>query len=102
MSEADDPVLVRLHPRPSAPVAVTMPLDVIAAIEEVAAIRDMSPEALLRFYIGQGLRDDVARLLPGPPPWLRRPNAETRQALEDAQLGRELTGYDSVDDVLGE
>jgi hypothetical protein len=78
VSPADDPILLRVHSRPSAPVSVTMPLDVIAAIEQVAGIRDMSPEALLRFYIGQGLRDDAARLLPGPPPWLRRPHAETR------------------------
>ncbi len=31
-------------------------------IRRVAGTRDMSPEALLKFYIGQGLRQDAARL----------------------------------------
>ncbi|HKP76441.1 MAG TPA: hypothetical protein VJT67_13015 [Longimicrobiaceae bacterium] len=34
----------------------------MATIRDVAETRDMSPEALMRLYIGQGLRQDKARL----------------------------------------
>jgi hypothetical protein len=32
------------------------------SLEEVAASRDMSIDALLKFYIGNGLREDKAKL----------------------------------------
>ena len=38
-----------------------MPIDVIQSLHEIAETRDMPFEALLRFYIGQGLREDLAR-----------------------------------------
>jgi hypothetical protein len=34
----------------------------MASLEKVAASRDMSVEALVKLYIGQGLRQDLARL----------------------------------------
>ena len=37
------------------------PVKALASIREVAAERDMSPEALMKLYIGQGLRQDIAR-----------------------------------------
>ena len=39
-----------------------MPTEVLDSLNQVAANRDMSVEALLKFYIGQGLRQDVASL----------------------------------------
>ncbi|MEA5489487.1 MULTISPECIES: hypothetical protein [Pseudanabaena] len=36
--------------------------DIQRSIEEVAASRDMSIDALLKFYIGNGLREDKAKL----------------------------------------
>ena len=33
------------------------------SLEEVAASRDMSIDALLKFYIGNGLREDKAKLI---------------------------------------
>ena len=38
-----------------------MPNDTLAALEKVATGRDMSVEALLKLYIGQGLRQDLAQ-----------------------------------------
>ncbi len=36
--------------------------DTLESLKRVAVSRDMSLQALLKFYIGQGLRQDVARL----------------------------------------
>lgn len=47
---------LRFHDRPSEIVELSMPVDVVARLRELAAARDTSLEALLRFYIGQGMR----------------------------------------------
>lgn len=48
--------------RPTQKVALEIPTDTLAALQKVAANRDMSKEALLKLYVGQGLRQDVAHL----------------------------------------
>ncbi|MEZ4869927.1 MAG: hypothetical protein R3C14_51850 [Caldilineaceae bacterium] len=53
---------LRFHPRPSATVTLSMPKDTLASVEKVAAGRDMSIEALIKFYVGQGLRQDLAQM----------------------------------------
>ena len=53
---------LRIHPRPSDAVSIRIPVDTLASLARVAERRDMSQEALLRLYIGQGLREDLARL----------------------------------------
>lgn len=65
---SDDNVIVteegiRLTPRsrPSAEVSLRLPLDVLASLDQIAPTRSMSRDALLRFYIGQGLRQDLAK-----------------------------------------
>jgi hypothetical protein len=40
-----------------------IPADTMEAVRREAARRDMSPEALLKLYIGLGLRQDVSRSL---------------------------------------
>ena len=62
MSTPDEITLLRVHPRPSRPVTLSIPLDTLEMIQEVAESRDMSPEALMKLYIGHGLRQDTARL----------------------------------------
>ena len=62
MSNPDEPGTLRLRPRPSEAVTLPIPSDTLEVIRRVAATRDMSIEALLKFYIGQGLRQDAARL----------------------------------------
>ena len=52
----------RSRPRPGKQVEIGMPLDAWQSLEKVAAQRDMSPEALMRFYIGQGLRQDLSQV----------------------------------------
>ena len=62
MSNPDEPVTLRLRPRPSDAVTLSIPSDTLELVRRVAATRDMSADALLKFYIGQGLRQDAARL----------------------------------------
>ncbi|HEU4885179.1 MAG TPA: hypothetical protein VFT45_23155 [Longimicrobium sp.] len=41
---------------------LSIPSDTLEMVRRVADTRDMSPDALLKFYVGQGLRQDTARL----------------------------------------
>ena len=60
LTEDEFPLNVR--PRASTAVSLQIPLEALASIEKVAASRDMSVEALLKLYVGQGLRLDLAKL----------------------------------------
>jgi hypothetical protein len=62
MSNPEEPETLRLRPRPSEAVTLQVPLDTVELVRRVAATRDMTTDALLKFYIGQGLRQDAARL----------------------------------------
>lgn len=53
---------LRFKERPSQEIKITLPVDVIGSLEQVAVSRDMTIEALVRFYIGQSLRNDLAKL----------------------------------------
>lgn len=48
--------------RPSIALTLKIPADVLASLQRVAGSKEMSVEALAKLYIGQGLRQDVARL----------------------------------------
>jgi hypothetical protein len=58
---ADEGFALRIHPRPTASIAISIPVDILASLEKIAASRDMSVEALTKLYIGQSLRQDMAR-----------------------------------------
>ncbi len=53
-----------LHIRPRAveQIPLEIPKDTLESLKQVAASRDMSYHALLKFYIGQGLRHDISQL----------------------------------------
>jgi hypothetical protein len=53
---------LRLRPRQSEDVTLSIPSDTLETILRVAVERDMSPEALLKLYIGHGLRQDTEGL----------------------------------------
>ena len=53
---------MQLRPRTAEIVSLNIPIDTLASLEKIAANRDMSVEALLKFYIGQGLREDLAKV----------------------------------------
>ncbi|MBI3738874.1 MAG: ribbon-helix-helix protein, CopG family [Chloroflexi bacterium] len=53
---------LRFHHRAKTRVSIQIPDDSLASLQKVAASRDMSIEALIKLYVGQGLRQDLAKL----------------------------------------
>ncbi|MGI2903805.1 BrnT family toxin [Tolypothrix sp. VBCCA 56010] len=53
---------LNLRPRATETVSIKIPTDTLQYLKKVAASRDMSVEALLKLYIGQNLRQDLAKL----------------------------------------
>lgn len=53
--------VLRFRPREEEIVSLALPVDALAKVDRIAARRSMSRKALLRFYIGKGLREDIAR-----------------------------------------
>lgn len=52
----------KLYARASEVLSLRIPVDTLRSLERVATSRDMSVDALLKFYIGQCLRQDLDRL----------------------------------------
>lgn len=52
-----------LHFRDREMVTITLdiPTDVLKSLKKVASSRDMSYQALVKFYVGQGLRQDLSK-----------------------------------------
>ena len=65
MNKSDEEFELRLRPRVTETVSIEIPADTVESLKKVAASRDMSMEALLKFYIGQSLRQDLAELFKG-------------------------------------
>lgn len=59
MTEIEDFGTLHFRSRPSEPVTLCIPSDTLALIRRVAETRDMSADALLKLYIGEGLRRDA-------------------------------------------
>ena len=53
---------LKVRSRASKPVTIYVPSAALASLEKTAAGRDMSVEALLKLYIGQSMRQGVAKL----------------------------------------
>ncbi|BAB76518.1 hypothetical protein ACN23B_24180 [Anabaena sp. FACHB-709] len=62
MNKPDEELQLHLKARAAETVSIKIPTDTLEALKKVAASRDMTVEALLRFYIGQSLRQDLAKL----------------------------------------
>lgn len=62
MNYPEEEYQLQLHPRPTETVSIKIPKDTLKSLQKVAEIRGMSVEALLKFYIGQELRQDLAKL----------------------------------------
>jgi len=58
---AEEGFELHLHPRPAVNVTLRVPEDTLASLQKVAESRDMAVEALVKLYVGQGLRNDLAR-----------------------------------------
>ncbi|MDQ2808563.1 MAG: BrnA antitoxin family protein [Chloroflexota bacterium] len=88
--EKADPEL-RARPRLAETVEITMPQDALGVLKQLAERRDMSYQALIRFYISQGLRQDLS-------------SSFNDHILESAAevLARHLTSAEEVENILGE
>jgi len=53
---------LKVRSRDSKPITLHIPADTLASLEKIATGRDMSVEALLKLYIGQSMRQDLAKL----------------------------------------
>jgi len=62
MKKPEEEFKVRLRPRAVETVSIQIPADTLTSLKKVAAGRDMSYQALLKLYIGQGLRQDLSKL----------------------------------------
>jgi hypothetical protein len=62
MNYSEEEIKLQLRPRTAEIVSLNIPIDTLASLEKIAINRDMSVEALLKFYIGQGLREDLAKV----------------------------------------
>lgn len=62
MNKNDEELELHLKPRSAETVSIKIPTDALESLKKVAANRDMTLEALLKFYIGQSLRQDLAKL----------------------------------------
>ncbi len=61
MNKDNENLTLHLRPRPTETLSIKIPLDTLESLQKIADSRDMSLEALLKFYIGQGLRQDLAK-----------------------------------------
>ncbi|MBV7336216.1 hypothetical protein KFU94_49880 [Chloroflexi bacterium TSY] len=52
---------LKFRQRETDTVSIGIPTDTLNSLKQVAVRRDMSVQAVLKFYIGQGLRQDIAR-----------------------------------------
>jgi hypothetical protein len=56
-------MVLRVRPREAEKISISIPKDTLESLQKVAARRDMSVEALLKFYVGKGLRQDLSQAI---------------------------------------
>ncbi|MEH1937143.1 MAG: hypothetical protein V7L14_26255 [Nostoc sp.] len=62
MNKPEEELELHLRLRATETVSINIPTDTLRSLKKVADHRDMTLEALLKFYIGQSLRQDLAKL----------------------------------------
>ncbi|MEA5512054.1 hypothetical protein VB715_19970 [Crocosphaera sp. UHCC 0190] len=62
MNKTNEETILNIKSRPSESVSIAIPKDTLESLKKIADNQDMSLEALLKFYIGKGLRQDLAKL----------------------------------------
>lgn len=59
--DSEETMKLTFRSRPSETVTLVIPADTLKSLQKIAATHDMSVEALIKLYVGQGLRQDLAR-----------------------------------------
>jgi predicted metal-dependent peptidase len=54
-------MVLTIKPRPSTDITISVPDNVLAQLQEMAASQDISLNILLKRYIGTGLRQDITK-----------------------------------------
>ena len=62
MIKTEETLKLPIRPRETDTVSIEILRDTLESLKKVAASRDMSYQALVKFYVGQGLRQDVSKL----------------------------------------
>ncbi|MEH2231361.1 MAG: hypothetical protein V7K71_17360 [Nostoc sp.] len=62
MNKLEEELELHLKPRLTETLSINIPTYTLRSLEKVAASQDISPEVLLKLYIGQALRQDLAKL----------------------------------------
>jgi hypothetical protein len=62
MNNSEEDIQLHVQPRPPEIIDLSMPVDTIESLRKVANSRGMTLEALLKLYVGQGLREDLSKL----------------------------------------
>ena len=62
MKQPNEEFELHIRPRPSETVSIDIPKDTLESLKRVSVSRDIPLPALLKFYIGQGLRQDLTKL----------------------------------------
>ena len=57
----EDGFQLAIKPRPMETVALSVPVDTLQELGRIADGRDMTVEALMKLYVGQGLRQDLVK-----------------------------------------
>jgi hypothetical protein len=63
MNEPNEELELHLRPRVTETVSIEIPTDTLESLKKVAVSQDMSLDALLKFYIGKSLRQDLANTI---------------------------------------
>ena len=62
MKMPEEKLNLKINSRPTESISISIPTDTLDSLQKVADCRDMPLEALLKFYIGSGLRQDLSKL----------------------------------------
>ncbi|MGK7931234.1 MAG: hypothetical protein AB4041_07340 [Microcystaceae cyanobacterium] len=62
MNKLNEERTFKIKPRPSEKVSLSIPKDTLDALKAIAHHQERSLKALLKMYIGKGLRQDLAQL----------------------------------------
>lgn len=91
MNKPDAELEIQLKPRATETVAIKIPTDTLESLKKIAANRDMTLEGLLKFYIGQSLRQDLSKLF-------------SERVLESTAevLGRHIQSEDEILSIIQE
>ena len=62
MNTSEEELKINWRTRPTETVSIEIPQDTLESLKKVAASKDMPLAALLKFYIGQSLRQDLTKI----------------------------------------